>query len=174
MKYRTVYIDPPWNESGGGIIKRGADKHYSLMKTADIIELLIKTLDGKIDFENGCHCYLWVTNNFLQDGFNVLESLGFEYVTMITWGKERVGLGQYFRGMTEHVLFGSTKKRPSYRTLPNGKRAQGRTLFIEHKGRHSEKPSLMREWIEMVSHEPRLELFARDVHDGWDVWGDEV
>lgn len=26
-KYRTIYIDPPWPERGGGKIKRGADKH---------------------------------------------------------------------------------------------------------------------------------------------------
>ena len=35
-KYKTIYADPPWLESGGGKIKRGADKHYSLMKTQDI------------------------------------------------------------------------------------------------------------------------------------------
>ena len=32
----------------------------------------------------------------------------------------------------------------------------------------------MREMIERVSYGPRIELFARDYHDGWDVWGDEV
>ena len=36
-KYKTIYADPPWNESGGGKIKRGADRHYNLMKTTDII-----------------------------------------------------------------------------------------------------------------------------------------
>lgn len=174
MKYRTIYADPPWNEAGGGKIKRGADRHYPLMKTPEIIELMKEVLDGKVDQENGCHIYLWVTNNFLQDGFEVLEALGFEYITMITWGKERMGLGQYYRGMTEHCLFGATKKRPSYRTLPNGKRAQGKTLFIERKGRHSEKPEQMRQWIEQVSHGPRLEIFARDQFEGWDVWGNEV
>ena len=37
MKYRTLYVDPPWSEVGGGKIKRGADRHYSVMKTKDII-----------------------------------------------------------------------------------------------------------------------------------------
>lgn len=31
-KYKTIYADPPWQESGGGKIKRGADKHYLLIK----------------------------------------------------------------------------------------------------------------------------------------------
>lgn len=36
-QYRTIYADPPWMERGGGKIKRGADKHYPLMKTRDIM-----------------------------------------------------------------------------------------------------------------------------------------
>ena len=35
-KYQTIYADPPWAMFGGGKIKRGADKHYPLMKTKDI------------------------------------------------------------------------------------------------------------------------------------------
>ena len=31
-KYKTIYIDPPWPEHGGGKIKRGADRHYALMQ----------------------------------------------------------------------------------------------------------------------------------------------
>lgn len=27
-KYKTIYMDPPWAEQGGGKIKRGADRHY--------------------------------------------------------------------------------------------------------------------------------------------------
>src|SRR5215469_3891001 len=29
--YRCAVIDPPWNETGGGRIKRGADRHYQLL-----------------------------------------------------------------------------------------------------------------------------------------------
>nr|DAW25642.1 MAG TPA: N6 adenosine methyltransferase subunit [Caudoviricetes sp.] len=28
--------------------------------------------------------------------------------------------------------------------------------------------------IEKVSYAPRIELFAREKHEGWDVWGNEV
>jgi hypothetical protein len=34
--YSTILMDPPWNETGGGKIKRGADKHYPLVKTPDL------------------------------------------------------------------------------------------------------------------------------------------
>ena len=32
----------------------------------------------------------------------------------------------------------------------------------------------MREMIEKVSYEPRIELFARQEFTGWDCWGNEV
>jgi N6-adenosine-specific RNA methylase IME4 len=41
---------------------------------------------------------------------------------------------------------------------------------------HSRKPSIIRERIaEMFGDQlPRIELFARQKTDGWDVWGNEV
>jgi N6-adenosine-specific RNA methylase IME4 len=168
MKYKTILADPPWNESGGGKIKRGADKHYSLMKTKDIMALPV----GELADENA-HLYLWVTNGHLPDGLRVVEAWGFEYKTCITWAKDRFGLGQYFRGQTEHVLFAVRGNIP-YGTRADGKRAQGRTLITAPRGAHSEKPEELRAMIQVVSPGPYLELFARKPAPGWDVWGDEV
>ena len=170
-EYKTILADPPWNESGGGKIKRGADRHYPLMKTDDIITLMKEELKDKIDDE-GCHIYLWVTNNFLQDGFRVLEALGFKYITMITWMKDRKGLGQYYRGMTEHCLFGRKGMLP-YKII-DGKRQQGVTGFVEKKREHSKKPEKMYEMIETVSYPPYYEMFGRERRDGWDVMGNEL
>lgn len=169
-KYKTIYLDPPWMESGGGTIKRGADRHYPLMKTSDIAKLPI---DRITDYENGTHMYMWVTNKFLPDGLWLLEQWGYEYITMITWIKDRFGLGQYYRGLTEHCLFASTPKRLPYK-VADGKRQQGVTGFYEAKTTHSTKPKEMRDMIEKVSYGPRIELFARNEFDGWDCWGNEV
>ena len=169
MKYKTIYADPPWNETGGGKIKRGADAHYKLMKTKDIIAMSdwIKSIS-----EDNCHLYLWTTNNFLPDALEVMKSWGFQYKTMITWNKNRIGLGQYYRGITEHCLFGVKSVLP-YKII-NGKRAQGVTGFYEPKTIHSRKPAKMREMIELVSYEPMIEIFAREHFLGWDSWGDEI
>ena len=168
-KYKTIYIDPPWEERGGGKIKRGADRHYNLMK---LHEIQARPVPNLID-EEGCHLYMWVTNNFLPKAFDLLKAWGFEYITIITWNKDRFGLGQYYRGITEHCIFASTKKRLPYK-ITNGKRSQGVTGFYEAKTIHSRKPKKMREMIEKVSYEPRIELFARQYIDGWDCWGNEV
>lgn len=167
-KYHTIYADPPWKESGGGKIKRGADRHYPLMSTKDIMSMPISDIS-----EDNCHLYLWVTNNFLKDGLEVMQAWGFRYVTTITWFKDgNIGLGQYFRGKTEHCLFGVKGNLP-YKII-DGKRQQGLTGFIAKKTEHSTKPQEMRTMIEKVSYEPRIELFAREVFQGWDYWGNDI
>jgi len=120
------------------------------------------------------HLYLWVTNNYLASGLDVVRAWGFTYVTMISWFKTgRPGLGQYFRGVTEHALF-ARRGCPPYRTLPSGKRAQGLTGFSAPRGAHSEKPLQIHKWAELVSPGPRLEMFARSRRRGWDAWGNEA
>ncbi len=167
MKYKTILADPPWMERGGGRIKRGADRHYPLMKTIDIMAIPVQ----EIADENS-HLYLWVTNNFLTDGLKVMEAWGFRYVTMITWVKDKIGLGQYFRGITEHCLFGVRGNLP-YKII-DGKRQQGITVITAPKTIHSEKPEELRPMIEKVSYPPYVELFARNKVDGWHAWGNEI
>lgn len=169
VAYRTIYADPPWLERGAGRIKRGADRHYPLMKTDEIMALPVNKFA-----DEDCHLYLWVTNNFLPDGLRVMAAWGFRYVTKIVWIKEsHIGLGQYFRGKTEDCLFGVRGVLP-YRQTEQGKRAQGATAIYARPTRHSEKPDEMREIIELVSHRPRIELFARKKYVGWDSWGNEL
>jgi len=175
LKYRTIYADPPWSEYGGGVIKRGADRHYPLMRREEICSLIVNEEHASQLAENDAHLYLWATNNKLLDALAVVKAWGFEYKTLITWAKDRFGLGQYYRGQTEHCIFAVRGVLP-YRQL-NGKRAQGRTLidgFDAPRGEHSVKPEVMRQWIEAVSPGPYLELFARKQAEGWDSWGNEV
>lgn len=166
-------------ESGGGKIKRGADRHYSLMKTKDISALPISEI-----CEENAHLYLWVTNNFLADGLQVMKDWGFRYVTNIAWIKgdtvsensfslQKAGLGQYFRGRHELCLFG-VKGRLPYKVNEQGKRLQGHSAFVAPRNGHSEKPQELMEMIEKVSYGPYIELFARKETIGWDSWGDEL
>lgn len=166
-RYGTILADPPWMERGGGKIKRGADRHYPLMHTRDICALPVADLALP-----DSHLYLWVTNNFLPDGLKVMAAWGFRYVTMITWAKDKMGLGQYFRGMTEHCLFG-VRGQPPYK-VSDGRRQQGVTLINAPRGEHSAKPVEMRQMIERVSYGPYLELFARESVPNWDAWGNQI
>ena len=162
-KYKTIMADPPWYEKGAGKIKRGADRHYRLMLTEQVIsyKYVIENLADK-----NCHLYLWVTNNFLIDGLLVMKEWGFKYITIITWLKGSIGLGQYFRGTTEHCLFGRKGKLPL--------KGQGITGFYDPRTKHSVKPERFFEFVDKVSYPPRIELFARNNRQGWDSWGDEI
>ena len=172
-KFNTLYADPPWMESGGGQIVRGAQRHYPLMKTEQIIKLEVEGIKVAWLAKENAHLYLWVTNSFLREGLQVMEAWNFEYKTTITWAKDRFGIGQYFRGQTEHVLFGVRGNIP-YRMTADGHRCQGRTLLTTPRTEHSVKPEEMRKMIELVSPPHYLELFARRPTPGWEVWGNEV
>lgn len=123
--YQVLYVDNPWPENGGGKIKRGADKHYHTMKLREIVALNAQFGTWAAD---DAHMYTWATNNYLPAAFDCIKAAGFRYVTCCTWVKDRPGLGQYFRGKTEHCLF-AVRGRMVYRIAPSGKRAQGETVF---------------------------------------------
>lgn len=172
-RFKTIYIDPPWPESGAGKVKRGADRHYDLMSIKEIQQLKVQSLA-----QESCHLYLWTTNNYLKDALEVIGFWGFRYVTCITWAKPKIGLGQYFRGQTEHCLFAVRGPALPYK-VRNGKRQQGRTLLMpgqlfETFRSHSSKPGEMRKMIEIVSYAPFIELFARYNSVGWETWGDNI
>lgn len=166
MKYKTIYVDPPWNLSGGGKIKRGADKHYPLMKTEDIFDM--KDFIDELADEQ-CHIYMWVTNNFLESGLAIMKHWGFQYLTNVVWVKNSFGTGQYFRGQHEILLFGRKGKALPYKHVKNIS-----SVLYASKGKHSQKPKEFYHIIEKISYPPYIELFARNKKDGWDIWGNEV
>lgn len=189
-EYACIVADPPWNEQGGGKIKRGADRHYALIKKReDILRAMVQAPCWRP--ADNAHLWLWVTNNFLPDGLWLMGALGFRYVTNRAWAKmeeatteddifesgwwkpQRPGLGQYLRGQHELLLFGVRGKLPAlHKSVEHVKKP--RTLLLAPRGEHSEKPAQAYIDIEHVSPGPRLEMFARAPRDGWVVWGNEV
>ncbi len=172
-KYRCIVADPPWNERGGGKIKRGADRHYPLMKTPDIIACMLRAPVWRP--AESAHLWLWVTDNFLLDGLQVMGALGFRYVRTMAWFKQqqhqqlqlKVGLGYYLRGAHELCLFGvrGTASMPAKAPA---------SAVLAPRTEHSKKPDAAFALIEQASPAPRLEMFARRPRPGWDVWGNEV
>ena len=170
-RYGTMFADPPWPEQGGGKVKRGADRRYPPMRVEAIAAM--GSVVQKLAKPNS-HLYLWTTNDHLADALTVMEAWGFRYVTVVTWMKEgSPGLGQYFRGVTEQILFG-VRGQPAHRLTRAGKRAQGRSAFTAARGRHSEKPALPYQWARRVSPGPYLELFGIGERRGWNVWDNQV
>jgi N6-adenosine-specific RNA methylase IME4 len=65
------------------------------------------------------HLWLWVTNATLRQGYDVAEAWGFTVRSPLTWVKFKLGLGNYLRNSTEHLLFATRGKAPvRYRSQP--------------------------------------------------------
>lgn len=157
--FTTIAIDPPWRY-GNTATRAAAEDHYPTMSIEEIAALPIPAAEN-------AHMYLWVTNGFLREGFDLLDAWDFTYKTCITWCKTQIGLGNYFRNATEHVYFAT---RGSLATRTKNER----TWFEAERSVHSRKPHHFYELVQRNSPGPFLEMFARRPRPGWTVWGNEV
>lgn len=175
--YSTIVVDPPWayNATVRELRSNGrggqAEHQYGTMTNTEIAALPIAQLAADI-----AHLFLWVTVPRLLGEHNgdrscgpidIVEAWGFQCKTMLTWVKPGAGgMGWYFRGQTEHVLYATRGKAgiPADKREPN--------VFSAPRGRHSEKPAAFGDLVERVTPGPYVELFARAPRLGWDSWGD--
>jgi len=174
-RFATVMADPPWrftNRTGKVAPEHKRLSRYPTMTLDDICDLPVAD-----HLEETAHCYLWVPNALLPEGFQVLSAWGFQYKSNIIWHKIRKdggsdgrGVGFYFRNVTEVLLFGVRGKNA--RTLAPGRSQVN--MMQTRKREHSRKPDEQYDLIESCSWGPYLELFGRGVRDGWTVWGNQA
>ena len=170
-KYKIIYADPPWSYSdkmtGHG---QGAETHYKTMNNKDISNLPIGTLADK-----DCVLFLWATSPLLPEAFETIKAWGFKYKTVaFCWNKQTKhgkwvsNMGRWTMGNVEVCLL-AVKGKPK-RIVKNIKQ-----LVIAERKKHSQKPLEVSDRIvELMGDLPRIELFAREKSEGWDVWGNEV
>ncbi len=177
-RYQIIYADPPWRYGQGGKGKSShgiAKQHYMTMNTSEICSLPVKKITG-----DGACLFLWATFPMLPEALRVMEAWGFRYVgAAFVWVKKNPksgtnfwGLGAYTQANAEVCLLGISKE---FRASERVKSHRVHQIVEAPVGRHSEKPSEVRDRIvELLGDVPRIELFARERAEGWDVWGDEV
>lgn len=161
--FATILIDPPWDWSDENDVNQmgRAKPDYATLTIDQLAALPVGALA-----DTDCHLYLWITNRSLPKGFTLLASWGFRYVTCLTWVKPSFGMGNYFRGQTEHILFGVKGSQPLLRHDIG-------TVFHAERGPngHSSKPPMIYDLIESCSPGPYLEMFARTTRPNWRAWG---
>lgn len=161
--FQTIVIDPPWDWSDEGDINQFgcAKPDYKTMPIEEIEQLPIAKIADK-----NCHLYLWVTNRSLPKAFRLIETWGFRYITCLTWVKPSIGVGNYFRGDTEQVLFCVKGSQPL-------KRHDVGTHFCAPRGdRHSAKPEEFYNLVKSCSYAPYIDVFGRKDRDNWAMWGE--
>ncbi len=162
IKFTTIVIDPPWDWGDEGDVNQmgRAKPDYATLSLEELKELPIDNLTKK-----DSHIYLWVTNRSLPKGFELLNEWGFRYITCLTWCKPSIGMGNYFRGSTEQILFGVKGSLPL-------KRKDVGTWFTAKRGKgHSSKPEEFYKLVESCSPGLYLDYFARKKRDGWYSYG---
>ena len=174
-KYNIIYADPPWSyrdkRDKHPRLCGGASAHYNTMTVEEIKNLPVNKLA-----DDNCMLFIWVTFPNLQEGLDVIKAWGFTYKTLgFSWiktnkknGKPFFGIGYYTKSNCEVCLIG-VKGKP---IVVSNKVS---SVIIAPREEHSKKPDIVRDKIvELCGDLPRIELFARQKVEGWDVWGNEV
>lgn len=160
-KYQIIYADPPWRYDFSKSDSRKIENQYPTMKVEEICELNIPSEDNSV-------LYLWATAPKLLEALQVMKSWGFIYKSQAVWDKETIGMGYWFRGQHEILLVGTKGKF----SPPNIKKP---SVFRFKRSKHSKKPNEIRDYIaQAFPNESKVELFARNKTEGWDIWGNEL
>ncbi len=182
-KYQIIYADPPWDYGGKMQFDKSAKKDinvgwtrdifisaanfkYPTVKTKDLMKIPVSRI-----CDDDCLLFMWVTNPHLQQGIELAQAWGFEYKTVaFIWDKMNHNPGQYTLSNCELCLVFKHGRIPK----PRGARNIQQLVHVE-RGAHSVKPDIIRENIEkMFPTQKKIELFARQKSEGWDVWGLDV
>jgi N6-adenosine-specific RNA methylase IME4 len=182
-KYDIIYADPPWDYGGKmqfdkssksidevdldrNIFISSANFKYPTLKTSELKKIPI------IEIANDdCLLFMWVTNPHLAQGIELGKAWGFEYKTVaFIWDKMVHNPGQYTLSYCELCLVFKRGRIPRPRGTRNEKQ-----LIRSPRGEHSAKPHQIRQSIErMFPEQNKIELFARQKSDNWNVWGLDV
>ena len=176
--YKVLVVDPPWDTRKTGKRAVRPNQGERLEYPTMTIEAL-KGMEVGLWGANQSWLWLWATNGrsqgtgrpILAEAFDLLEAWGYRYYTLVTWDKG-TGVCPFgpYQITSEHLLFGyRTKLDP-----PVGSMGKAKTVFQAPVTRHSEKPGPFYEYVRSYFPGPRLDVFARRRHLGFDAWGSEV
>ena len=174
-KYKTIVSDPPWKQAKGGKKNvrpnsSGKKLDYPVISIEEITELMNKAC--KLGDENH-NLFLWAIDKTLWEAEKMAKDMGYKLHARMIWNKV-TGIPAAFtiRYGHEYLLWFYKAK-----LLPVSKDERGKihSVFAEQVKRHSQKPEIAYQIIErLYPNTNKLELFARNKRDGWDVWGNEV
>ncbi len=179
-KYDIIYADPPWDYGGKlqfdkssksadkidlnkNIFISAANFKYPTVKTKDLKKMPLHEIA-----KDDCLLFMWITNPHLAQGIDLGKAWGFDYKTVaFVWDKMVHNPGQYTMSYCELCLVFKRGRIPQPRGARNIKQ-----LVRVPRTQHSEKPLRVLEDIgKMFPTQNKIELFARNNLEGWDVWG---
>ena len=159
-KYQVIYADPPWSYNNSGFTQSAASQ-YPTMAIDEICELHVSDIA-----DNDAVLFLWATSPLLPDALKVIIAWGFEYKASIIWVKDKApGMGWWVNTKHEILLIASKSNNHPLEKFDS--------VVEESVTRHSKKPNVFYSMIEKMYTGAKIELFAREKREGWEVWGNE-
>jgi N6-adenosine-specific RNA methylase IME4 len=169
--FAVIVADPPWpyeegwseyGDDGSGDLRRPLP--YSPLSLDKIGELAVPDLappDG--------HLFLWTTNRYVRDAYDIAQAWGYKPSQLLVWCKppRGIGPGGIFSNTAEFVVY-------ARRGSPGYKERVDSTWWSWPRAGHSVKPDAFQDLIEGALEGPYLEMFARRDRPGWTVWGAEA
>ena len=158
--YSCIVIDPPWcygteYDPNG----RRAANPYPEMTLEQIKNI-------KLPATKDCVLWLWTTHKFMRHSFDIIDTWGFRDVSILTWKKNRIGLGSWLRSQSEFCIM-CVKGSPVV-NLSN------QATVIEGKLReHSRKPDEFYTMVDSLCVGTKLDYFSREQRNGWDTFGND-
>ena len=171
--FDVVLCDPPWHyDDKGSAGARGATYQYPVMA-----EHFLCGLDVPAICAPNAACFMWTTGPQLPTALGLLDAWGFSYVTMAFLWRKIYASGRPVTGMGHHT-------RSCYEYVVLGRRGRGLARVdagihqeVEEDapacvecptGAHSAKPREVARRIQrLYGPQRRVELFSREVVDGW-------
>lgn len=160
-KFEVIVIDPPWPYDAKFDPKgRRSANPYPEMSLDELKEIDLPASDD-------CVLWLWTTHKFLKDSFDLMNTWRFDYKAILTWNKEKMGMGHWLRMQTEFCLLG-IKGKPFWDNTTE------RDIITEPRRKHSQKPDSFYEMVNKICPGRKIDYFARDEREGYEVYGNEV
>jgi len=170
-KYNIIYADPPWDFRDMKGTSFGIGKQYPTLKDKELAALPIKNITTK-----DCILFMWTTHAHIESAIKIAKCWGFKYITIgfewfksLKMDKPVCMIGHWTTGGAIELCLLFKKGHPKRicKTVPR--------LVFQRRTEHSHKPEEVRKRIiQLMGDLPRIELFAREHIQGWDVWGNEA
>jgi N6-adenosine-specific RNA methylase IME4 len=165
-KHSTIVIDPPWpmEKIERKVRPNQAGFDYPTMTEAKIAEYDVPGLAS-----DDCHLFCWTTQKFLPMALRCIEAWGFRYVLTMVWHKpggfQPIGLPQY---NCEFVVY-ARKGLPKFTDTK-----AFNCCFQAPRREHSRKPDEFYDVIRRVTEGPRVDVFSRELREGFAQAGNEI
>lgn len=160
-EYNVISFDPPWPygreyDPGGS---RAANP-YPEQSLEEISEMPIPAADD-------CILWFWTTHQFMRHAFDLLDGFEFEEKMILTWVKDRMGLGRWLRSQSEFCIM-------AVRGSPVVNLTNQTTILNGPMREHSRKPDEFYDMVEGLCIGARLDYYSREKRPGWDQVGNEL